>query len=148
MCLPTAGAVGQPCSWDRLVSGTEALRVVVGLTVTDLKEESPFFFLKVKMLAFQSCLTLCGPMECSPPCSSVLGDSPGKNIGVGCHALLQGIFLTWRSNPCLLGLKHWQTGSLPLAPPGKPPPPIDHCFMVTVEKAFSAVLSVSQKWAL
>ena len=43
MCLPTAGAVGQPCSWDRLVSGTEALRVVVGLTVTDLKEESPFF---------------------------------------------------------------------------------------------------------
>ena len=113
-----------------------------------LERRKPFFFLKVKMLAFQSFLTLCGPMECSPPCSSVLGDSPGKNIGVGCHALLQGIFLTWRSNPCLLGLKHWQTGSLPLAPPGKPPPPIDHCFMVTVEKAFSAVLSVSQKWAL
>ena len=36
---------------------------------------------------------------------------------VGCHALLQGIFLTQRSNPCLLHLLHWQTGSLPLAPP-------------------------------
>ena len=31
------------------------------------------------------------------------GDSPGKNIGVGCHALLQGIFLTQELNP---GLQH------------------------------------------
>ena len=29
-------------------------------------------------------------------------DSPGKNIGVGCHALLQGIFQTQVLNPCLL----------------------------------------------
>ena len=47
-------------------------------------------------------------------------DSPGKNTGVGCHVLLQGIFLTQGSNPCLLHLLHWQAGSLPLAPPGKP----------------------------
>ena len=33
-------------------------------------------------------------MNCSPPGSSVHGDSPGKNTGVGCHALLQTIFLT------------------------------------------------------
>ena len=45
---------------------------------------------------------LCDPMDCSPPCSSVYGDSPGKNTGVGCHALLQGIFPTHGSNPCLL----------------------------------------------
>ena len=38
----------------------------------------------------------------SPPGSSVHGDSPGKNIGVGCHALLQGIFPTHGSNPGLL----------------------------------------------
>ena len=37
-------------------------------------------------------LTLRDPMDCSPPGSSVLGDSPGKNTGVGCHALFQGIF--------------------------------------------------------
>ena len=29
-------------------------------------------------------------MDCSPPGSSVHGDSPGQNTGVGCHALLQG----------------------------------------------------------
>ena len=29
-------------------------------------------------------------------------DSPGKNTGVGCHALLQGIFPTQGSNPCLM----------------------------------------------
>ena len=46
-------------------------------------------------------------------------DSPGKNSGVGCHALLQGIFLTQESNLSLLCLLHWQEGSLPLAPPGK-----------------------------
>ena len=38
--------------------------------------------------------TLCNPIDCSPPGSSVHGDSPGKNTGVGCHALLQGIFPT------------------------------------------------------
>ena len=37
--------------------------------------------------------------------------------GVCCHALLQRIFLTQRSNPNFLCLLHWQTGSLP---PGKP----------------------------
>ena len=42
--------------------------------------------------SLQSCLTLCSPMDCSPPGSSVHGDSPGKNIGVDCHAFLQGIF--------------------------------------------------------
>ena len=35
---------------------------------------------------------LCSPMNCSPSGSSVHGDSPGKNTGVGCHFLLQGIF--------------------------------------------------------
>ena len=47
-------------------------------------------------------------------------DSPGKNTGVGCHFLLQGIFPTQESNPCLFCLLHWQEGSLPLGPPGKP----------------------------
>ena len=47
-------------------------------------------------------------------------DSPGKSTGVGCHALLQEIFLSQGSNPHLLCLLHWQVGSLPLAPPGKP----------------------------
>ena len=37
-----------------------------------------------------SVVSNCRPMDCSPPGSSVHGNSPGKNTGVGCHALLQG----------------------------------------------------------
>ena len=66
--------------------------------------------------SLQSCLTLCDPMYCSPPVSSVHEDSPGKNTLVGCHALFQGIFLTQGSNTHLLCLLHWQVGSLPLVP--------------------------------
>ena len=46
-------------------------------------------------------------------------DSLGKNTGEGCHALLQGIFLTQRLNPHFLCLLHWQSGSL-LVLPWKP----------------------------
>ena len=45
---------------------------------------------------------------------------PGKNTGVGCHFLLQGIFPTQGLNRRLLHLLHWLVDSLPLAPPGKP----------------------------
>jgi len=68
----------------------------------------------------QLCLTLCDPMNHSPPGSSVHGHYPGKNTGMGFHALLQGIFPTQGLNLCLLCLLHWQAGSLPLAPPGEP----------------------------
>ena len=56
-------------------------------------------------------------MDCSSPGSSVHGITPGKNTGVGCHTLLQGIFPTQRSNLCLL---HWQVDSLPLSHQGSP----------------------------
>ena len=56
-------------------------------------------------LVAQSCPTLCHPMDCSPPGSSVHGGSPGKNTGVGCYALFQGIFPTQGSNP---GLPHYR----------------------------------------
>ena len=46
-------------------------------------------------------------------------DSPGKNTGVGCHALLlQWIFPTQGLNLRLLRLLHWQAGPFPLVPPG------------------------------
>ena len=44
---------------------------------------------------------------------------PGKISGVGCHVLLQGIFLTQGSNPCLLHLLHWQVDYVPLRHLGK-----------------------------
>ena len=74
-------------------------------------------------LVAQSCPTLCNSTDYSPPGSSVYGDSPGKNTGVGCHALFQAIFWTqvshiagglftnWATREALLSLwfnKCWQ----------------------------------------
>ena len=63
-----------------------------------------------------SCLTLCNPMDCSPPGSPV-------------HGTLQARILEWVAEPssrgssqprtCVSYLLHWQAGSLPLVPPGK-----------------------------
>ena len=67
-------------------------------------------------LVTQLCLTLCNSMDCILPGSSVHGDSPGKNTGVGCHTLLQGIFPTQQAtepkSPML------QADSLLSEPPG------------------------------
>ena len=58
--------------------------------------------------------TLCDPMDCSPPGSFIHGDSPGRNTGVGCQSLLQGIFPTQGLNPGFLNyrqiLHHLATG--------------------------------------
>ena len=68
-------------------------------------------------LVAPSCLSLCDSVDCSPPGSFVHGDSPGKNSGVGCHELLQGIFPTQGLNPGLFAL---QVDSLLSESPGKP----------------------------
>ena len=65
--------------------------------------------------ASQSCPTL-RPHDCSPP-DSCPWDSTGKDTGVGCGFLLQRIFPTQGSNPCLL---HWQADSLLLSYRGSP----------------------------
>ena len=62
-----------------------------------------------------------------------LWDSLGKNTGVGCHALLQGTFLTQGLNSHLLCLLHWQVGSLPLLPPGKPMLPVKYIMVIKRE---------------
>ena len=66
----------------------------------------------------QLCPTLCDPMDCGPPGSSVHRDSPGKNTGVGCHALFQGIF-----NPGIEPMSPvvpaLQVGYLPLSHQGR-----------------------------
>ena len=62
-----------------------------------------FFSMHACMLSCFSCVQLFAPSQiCSSPGLSVDGDSPGKNTGVGCHALLQGIFPTQRQNPGLM----------------------------------------------
>ena len=56
----------------------------------------------------------------SQPVSSVHGDSPCKNTGVGCLCPPPQDLPNPGIEPAFLCLLHWQAGSLPLAPPGKP----------------------------
>ena len=88
----------------------------------------------VLLCCVQSHLTLCEPTDYSPPGSSVHGDSPGKNPGVGFHALLQGTFPTQGLNPGLLhyrwNLYHLRyqgslriLGGQPIPSPGDLPDP-------------------------
>ena len=83
----------------------------------------------------QSCLTLCDPVDCSPPCFFCPWDFPGKSTGVACHFLLQEIFPTQGLNPGLT----LQADALPSEPPGKPKKAfqkIQHPFMIkTLQKA-------------
>ena len=55
--------------------------------------------------SFQGKIALHAFIDGSLPGSSVHGDSPGKNAGVGCHVLLQEILPTWGLNA---GLPHWR----------------------------------------
>ena len=72
-------------------------------------------------LAAKECLTtLLRPHGLQPTSLLCPWDSPGKNTGVDCHFLLQGIFLTQGSNPCLLHL----VGEFSAEPPGKTTPEI------------------------
>ena len=97
------------------------IQTTAGTAGRGLKTETLVFLQNSKcVLCAQSCPTLCNPMTVPPPGSSVHGIFPGKNIGVGCHFLLQGIFATQGSNLHLLHRLHWQADSLLLAPPGKP----------------------------
>ena len=73
--------------------------------------------------SLQSCPTLCDPWSVA----SVHGiDYPGKNTGVGCHFIFQGIFPIQGFNPICLHLLHLQEGSLPLVPRKQEPYIIYH----------------------
>ena len=65
--------------------------------------KNTFTYVYVLCLAAQLCPTLPSPMDYSLPGSSVHGDFPGTNTGVGCLALLQGLIPTQGLNP---GIPH------------------------------------------
>ena len=76
-------------------------------------------------------------MDCSLPGSSVHRDSPGKNIGVGCHFLLQGVFQSQGSNP---GLPHCRQILYHLSHQGSPR------ILKWVDYPFSRKTSQARNW--
>ena len=86
------------------------------------------------------------PKDCSLPGSSVHGIFPGKNIVVGCHSLLQGIFPTQGSNSCLLHLLRWPMDFYQLVPPGKPLLSLVAPFLIHTISVFSDLLAGLWGW--
>ena len=93
------------------------LGVIFKNFAVSVKDSSHSMFVGAKSL--QSCLTLCNPMDCSPPGSSVHG-IPQQEYRSGLPCLPPGNLPKPGIKPSSLSLLHWQVGSLPLAPPGKP----------------------------
>ena len=88
-------------------------------TVFKKKKKEPYTYAMRTSLVRMLCVcaqslspVLCSPMNCKPARLLCPLDFPGKNIGVCCHFLLQGIFPTQGTNLCLL---HWQANSLSLS---------------------------------
>ena len=65
-----------------------------------------FYKLLVKVKLLSRVRLFATPWTVACPASLSMGFFPGKNTGMGCHSLLQGIFLTQGSNSCLLCLLH------------------------------------------
>ena len=81
----------------------------------------------------QSCMTLCNPIDCSLPGSSI-------------HGIFQGIFLTWRSNP---GLPHCGQMLYPLSHQGSPKKDSakecpSYCTTVLISHASKVMLKILQ----
>ena len=71
-------------------------------------------------------------------------DSPGKNTGVGCHFLLQGIFLTQRLNP---GLPHCSQILYHLSQQGSPKVGVTQCISLFLKLTHNPLnLVASQSW--
>ena len=108
---------------------SESYRVFLGSWKGQLCWEPWPLSLRAKLPALDCKATSLSPHRGSKnrkSCHFLQTDFPGKNIGAGCHFLLQGIFPLQGSNLHLLCLLHWQVDSLPLAPPGKLPPDGSH----------------------
>ena len=99
-----------PCPWDSPGKNT-GVGCHFLLQCMKVKRESE---------VAQSCPTLCDPIACSPPGSSVHGILQARILEWVAMPSSSGAFPTQESNPHLLCILHCQVGSLPLAPPGKP----------------------------
>ena len=98
--------VGHDWATSHILSQSDFLRLSTYLDLHDPQLVFSKYALAwpcaVIFLVAQLCPTLSDPMDCSPLGSFVHGDSPGKNTGVGCHALFQGIYPTQGSSPGFL----------------------------------------------
>ena len=80
----------------KLVSVYKAYQFSLWCGLKHIQQDQKDVCMHAKLL--QLCPTICDPMDCNPPGSSIHWDSPGKNTAVGCHFFLQRIFPTQGTN--------------------------------------------------
>ena len=119
--FPYASVINPPLLLDHKKSRRGVMRKHPLPSITQIATSSALYFwtdlTTCVHLVTQLCPTFYDPLNHSPPGSSVQGDSPDKNTGVGCHALLQGIFPTQGLNP---GLPHCRQILYQLSHQGRP----------------------------
>ena len=93
----------------------------------------------------QLCPTLCNPWTVAHQASLSMG-FPRQEYWSGLHFLLQKVFRIHGSNPSVLCLLHWQAGSLPLAPHGKPIHEFRHSINISYTKLCEREASTLQQW--
>ena len=84
---------------------------------------APFYFSNsafMRAKSLQLCPTFCDPVDCSPPGSSVHGIIQTRILEGAAISFSRGSSQPRVSNPYLFHPLHWQAGSLPTVPPGKP----------------------------
>ena len=95
----------------------------------------------MRAMVFQSGPTLCDPKDCSSPGSPIQEISQGRILEWVAISSFRGI-LTQGLNLCLL---HWQAGSLPLVPPGKPVRPL-HRVLSKIDEAWREASNPWWSW--
>ena len=88
-CLHNFTFSRMPCSWNHT-------------SCSLFRAPLLHLFYSFTSMSLQSCLTLFRPHRLQLARLLYLWDSPGKNTGIGCHVLLQGILPTQGTNPCLI----------------------------------------------
>ena len=104
-------------SWNE---NTDLLTPAHCLVLTLMLEVSlPRWCAGMRAKSLQLCLTLCDPMDCSLPGSSVCGIRQARILELVAIPFFRGSSRP-RDRTHISSLLHWQTDSLPLLPPGKP----------------------------
>ena len=89
---------------SNIFSVSSYTQTIFEVSVTFFKRRWFYLLKSVKLTSKHQCVCVCVCMLVTQSSSTLcLWNSPGKNTGVGCHSLLQGIFPTQWSN---LGLLH------------------------------------------
>ena len=113
--LHTSGRMQRQPRGERVESTKRRCSMVSSSKKISLRLEKE---VKVKVLVTQLCLTLCNPMDCSPPGSSVNRTFQARILPWVAISSSRGIFLTQRSNP--RGKEAACTNFFTTEPPGKP----------------------------